>query len=201
MVTQIQFDKYLETATNLLQDSASLLFGKNLTETLVSSELLGPIDTTKRLDDTPVITEIMTRSISTSLSEIYSNLTENYSYSIEKPLSETVTISENIVSKEFYKTVTDVNVATITESLTQSIDKVLEDTYLSTAITELLTRSLDKSLTDTPIVTEQIANELTKYVTDTSVGTFTHSGYIKLNPYEEGGYFLELYANAYDSTF
>ena len=200
-ITRIDVDKVLEDSFNTPIDLANLLFGKGLTELVVTSESLTPIDTTKRLDDVPIVTEVMTRSISTSISESYSNFTENYSYSFDKPLSDTQVVTETISAKEFAKLVTDVNVATVTESLVQELGKSLEDTYSSTSITEVLTRSNTKVLEDTPVVTEQIANELAKYVTDTSIGTFTESGYITKNPYDEGGYFLEIYANPYESTF
>lgn len=200
-ITKIDFDKVLSDSFSTPIDFSNLLFGKGVTDLVVSSEVIGPIDTTKRLDDVPVVTEYMLRSITTRLDDVYSSLTENYSYSIDKPLSDSITASEEITSKEFSKLVTDTNVVTVTDSFIQEFSKTLQDTYLSTAITEVLTRSVDKSLTDTPVVTEQIANDVAKYVTDASIGTFTESGYITKNPYDEGGYFLEIYANPYESTF
>jgi len=200
-ITKIDVDKTLEDSFDTPIDVSNLLFGKGATDLVVSSESLTPINTTKVLDDTPVVTEFMTRSISTSLSEVYSNLTEIYSYSFDKPLADTATVTESITGKDFTKLVTDTNVATVTDSLVQQLDKALSDTYASSSITETLTYSGSKALADAPVVTEQIANELAKYVTDTSIGTFTESGYITKNPYDEGGYFLEIYANPYESTF
>jgi hypothetical protein len=182
-------------------DLSNWLFTKLNTDLVVSSESLTPIDTTKRLDDTPVVTEVMTRSMSNFLSDNYANLSETYTYSIDKPLQDTQIISESITGKNVSLLVTDINIALPIDTATLEAGKLLEDTYASSLITEVLTRDSSKSLTDTPLATDQIANEMTKYVTDTTVGTFTESGYVTKNPYDEGGYFLEIYATPYETTF
>lgn len=200
-ITNIAFDKYLESLTLGFTDSAVLEFGKRPIDTVISSDSLSKIDTDKALADNFTFLEYLTRVISTSLTEPYSGITDSYTSVFDKPLSDTQLIAEEITSKQFTKLVNDINVVTMTDSATYEIGKLLEDSYNTASVLETLTRVFDKSLADTPLATEQIANELSKYVIDTSIGTFTQSGYIVFNPYEEGGYFLELYANAYASTF
>jgi hypothetical protein len=139
--------------------------------------------------------------MSNFLSDNYANLSETYTYSIDKPLQDTQIISESITGKNVSLLVTDINIALPIDTATLEAGKLLEDTYASSLITEVLTRDSSKSLTDTPLATDQIANEMTKYVTDTTVGTFTESGYVTKNPYDEGGYFLEIYATPYETTF
>jgi hypothetical protein len=45
---------------------------------------------------------------------------------------------------------------------------------------------------------------MTKYLEDTTIGNFTESGYVALNPYSAGNYFAItpiIYDNTIDSTF
>lgn len=103
---------------------------------------------------------------------------------------------------------TDTATLTFTKSITDLIAQSEQWTHFTTkALTDLIAQSeqwthvTTKALTDTPVVTELPTFETTKYVTDPTVGTFTESGYLVLNPYEQGGYFLQIYANSRDSTF
>ena len=200
-ISSIIVDKPLSDSINTPGDLSNWTFGKAAADSFTSTESLTPIDTTKRLDDIPVITEVMTRSMSNFLADNYANLSETYAYSIDKPLEETQIISESITAKEFTKIVTDTNIVLPIDTLTHETGKLLFDDYASSSIIESLVTSVTKALSDVPITSEQFTTSVTKYVTDASIGTFTESGYITKNPYDEGGYFLEIYANPYESTF
>ena len=61
---------------------------------------------------------------------------------------------------------------------------------------------IDKSLTttlSTPV--DLLVYGVDKYLETNTIGNFTESGYLVFNPYEEGGYFAEIYVNGRDSTF
>lgn len=200
-ITRIDFEKLLEDSISTPTDLSNLLFGKAVTDNNIVTDVLTQRDFGKRLDDTPVITETMTRSMGTVLADTYTGFTEVYTTSLDKPLADTQLVTESISSIEFSKLVTDVNIVTMLESATYETGKLLEDLYDTTLMAESVRNSIGKSLDDAPIITEQLANDVAKYVTDTTVGTFTESGYITKNPYDEGGYFLEIYATPYETTF
>jgi hypothetical protein len=200
-IASINVDKPLADSINTPGDLSNWTFTKGRTETVLSTDSLTPIDTTKRLDDIPVLTDVMTRSMSNFLADNYANLSETYEYSIDKPLADTQLISESITGKDFSKIVTDTNIVLPVDTATLEAGKLLEDTYTTSSITESLVTSVSKSLTDAPVTSDALVQDVTKYVTDTTVGTFTESGYVTKNPYDEGGYFLEIYATPYESTF
>jgi hypothetical protein len=200
-ITSIDVEKYLEDAFNTPSDFTSLLFGKNTSDTITDTDNITEIVFGKRLDDTPIISEALTRVIGTSLSDGYLGMTDSYAHTLDKPLSDTQLVEDSITGKDFSKIITEVNTVLPLDSLTNSFEKTLDDSYNTTSVNETLTTVTSKALSDEPIVTENLSTDVAKYVIDTSIGTFTESGYVTKNPYDEGGYFLEIYATPYESTF
>ena len=80
------------------------------------------------------------------------------------------------------------------------IEKGLTTVY--SGLTETLTFDLDITLAaETATITEIPLLTTDKYIETSTVGDITDAGYLVINPYEEGGYFEEVYANARDAEF
>jgi hypothetical protein len=59
-----------------------------------------------------------------------------------------------------------------------------------------------KSFTDTPVISEYRTMDYTlNMIIDPLPGIYPETGYVVINSYEEGGYFAEIYANGYASTW
>lgn len=122
-----------------------------------------------------------------------------------KILSTTLTPQLDVLAFSYLKVI---NAATgFTEEFVSSTDaqtihagKNISTVYAG--ITDTQTRDFEKVIsTETVNITEIPLVSLDKYVVTETVGDFTESGYIVFNPFEEGGYFDEVYANARDAEF
>lgn len=78
--------------------------------------------------------------------------------------------------------------------------RVTDDT---TSLVENFTRkTTTKSFTDIPVISEYHALDYTlNMIIDPLPGVYPEDGYIVINSYEEGGYFAEIYANGYATTW
>lgn len=153
---------------------------------LVSMEDVDPtFDFSKFLVDEQVILESMTRAIGKSLSDSIDTPTENHTFAISKPLAS--------------------GIGGVLESILVVLTKNLTD-ILNTPSDSITAKYIGKAL-DTTLNTpsDSISSKaVTKYLEDTTIGDFTESGYVALNPYSSGGYFAItpiIYDNTIDSTF
>lgn len=206
VISEIITSKPLQTSLNTQNDELTHLFTKAVTDvytfadpladSIITSKVFGKLAT-----DSPIVTESMIRDFSKALAESYSGSVDSAAITTTKPFEDSQSLDDATVHR-LTKVVTGANNIDILETVTQYLTKSLQDVYQGTSITESVTRVFDKTREDavTPVASVP-TKTTTKYVTDTSIGTFTHAGYIVFDPYEEGGYFLELYANAYASTF
>lgn len=195
-----QLQEYASVVRSMLHPSGMALFG----EYSINNKF-----------DLSIALEVFIKSLGITLYDLVVMNDETLTFNILKDLSDSIgNITDVISTIEFTKvlsdsfTQADETTLDFTKALTEFITQSEVWTHSSTkALTETITQSevwthsSTKALTDTPIVTDTPAVQTDKYVTDATVGTLTDTGYLVLNPYEEGGYFLELYANAYDATF
>jgi len=85
---------------------------------------------------------------------------------------------------------------------TFSIGKALADTSVGTWSDSITSRDTTKVLADTPVISESLTNTTTKYVEDTSIGTFTEAGQVWKNPYQSQDYFATTtYVEGLQQTF
>ena len=84
---------------------------------------------------------------------------------------------------------------------TLSIGKSLADTSVGTWSDSITNIDTDKVLADTPVISESLTNTTTKYVEDTSIGTFTEAGKVWMNSYQAQDYYSEEYSVGLEETF
>jgi len=84
---------------------------------------------------------------------------------------------------------------------TLSIGKALADTSVGTWSDSITSKDTTKELADTPVISESLTNTTTKYVEDTSIGTFTEAGKVWMNPYQAQDYYSEEYSVGLEETF
>jgi hypothetical protein len=83
---------------------------------------------------------------------------------------------------------------------TFSIGKALSDTY-SGMSDSTATFSIGKALSDTPVISESLAQDVTKYLQDTSIGTLTEAGKVWMNSYQAQDYYSQEYSVGLQQTF
>jgi len=84
---------------------------------------------------------------------------------------------------------------------TLSIGKALADTSVGTWSDSITSKDTTKVLADTPVISESLTNTTTKYVEDTSIGTFTEAGKVWMNSYQAQDYYSEEYSVGLEETF
>ena len=84
---------------------------------------------------------------------------------------------------------------------TFSIGKALADTSVGTWSDSITSKDTTKVLADTPVISESLTNTTTKYVEDTSIGTFTEAGKVWMNSYQAQDYYSEEYSVGLEETF
>lgn len=142
-------------------------------------------DFEKFLQEEQFVVESMTRSIGKSLSDSIDTPSESTTFAITKPLADSL--------------------LGVTESILVVLVKNLTE-ILNTPSDAITAKDIGKALADTlNTPTDNISSKaVTKYLEDTTIGDFTESGYVALNPYSTGGYFAItpiIYDNTIDSTF
>jgi hypothetical protein len=142
-------------------------------------------DFNKFLESEQFVIEAMTREIGKSLSDSITTPQDQHTFVISKPLADSL--------------------ADVTESILVVLTKNLVD-ILATPSDAITAKHIGKALADTlNTPTDSITSKaMTKYLEDTTIGDFTESGYVALNPYSAGNYFAItpiIYDNTIDSTF
>ena len=142
-------------------------------------------DFSKFLAEEQLVVEAMTRVVGKSLSDSINTPQDQRTFSISKPLADSL--------------------AGVIESILVVLTKNLVDN-LATPSDSITAKNIGKALVDTlNTPTDSITSKhMTKYLEDTTIGNFTQSGYVALNPYSAGNYFAItpiIYDNTIDSTF
>lgn len=204
-----RLDSYKSAVKTMVHPSGLALFGEfNITnnldlsvalESLVKSLGIGlsndqsVVDLAPRLNISKVLTDAGSLSDFPTL-----RTTKILQDTLSSPTdSSSITFTKNISPLYGF---TQEKVTMADSTATRVFGKLIQDNY--TGMTDALNAfSITKPLADTSYITEVPAIQTNKYLLDTSIGTFSESGYLVKNPYDEGGYFAEIYANARDATF
>jgi hypothetical protein len=56
-------------------------------------------------------------------------------------------------------------------------------------------------LADTPVISESLVRNTTKYLEDTDIGTFTEEGKVWMNSYQAQDYYSQEYSVGLEETF
>lgn len=198
-----RLDSYKSAVKTMVHPAGLALFGEfNITnnldlsvalESLVKSLGIGLSDEVSSEDVKPYFTfsKILTEA---------GTLSDSTKLSTSKILADSLSTPTDVRTNLFTKNISSISVSMTDSTATRSFGKLIDDNYTGMVDT-LNTFSVTKPLADTSYINEVPAIQTNKYLLDTSVGTFSESGYLVKNPYDEGGYFAEIYANARDSTF
>jgi hypothetical protein len=143
------------------------------------------LDFSKFLEEEQFVVEAMTRVVGKSLSDSINTPEDYRTFTISKPLADSVTdVAESILVV-----------------LTKNLVDILETPFDSITVKDI-GKALDDTLnTPTDSITSK---DITKYLEDNTIGDFTQSGYVAINPYSSGGYFAItpiIYDNTIESTF
>jgi hypothetical protein len=154
-------------------------------ESLVKALGIGLLDSTSVRD-----TNGLSINFGKSLSDIINTPTELWTHSFGKALSDSISTPSDAAALFTTKVFSD-SISTPTESWVHSFGKALNDS-ISTPTDSSITFSIGTALSDTPIISEVLALNTTKYLTDNTAG-FSESGTVGLNPYAAQDYMSETY--------
>jgi len=189
-----RLSSYKSAVKTMLHPAGMALFGEyNITnnidlsislESLVKSLGIG-------LRDSFSLTDSATRNFGKALSDSVDTPIESLIYSFGKVLADSINTPTDAATLSTGKALSD-SISTPTDSSwVHSFGKALADS-ISTPTDSITAKEIGKALADTPIISETLALNTTKYITDTTAG-FTESGIVGLNPYAGQDYFAQTY--------
>jgi hypothetical protein len=201
-----RLSSYKSAVKTMLHPAGMALFGEyNITntvdlsivlESLVKSLGIGIEDTFATIDTGAVtlsITKVASDSISTPDDSVIIKVTG-------KEIADSINTPSDSFVQLFSKALSDTYSGMSDSTATFSIGKALSDTY-SGMSDSTATFSIDKALSDTPIISESLVQDVTKYVEDTSIGTFTEAGKVWMNSYQAQDYYSQEYSVGLQQTF
>ena len=127
-----------------------------------------------------------------------------------KALTDSINTPTDSFVQLFSKALADTYSGMSDSTATFTIGKALADTSVGTLTDSTFyfglasdsTAGFGKALADTPVISESFAQNVTKYVTDTSIGTLTEAGQVWKNPYQAQDYFdTTTYVAGLEQTF
>lgn len=209
-----RLSSYKSAVKTMLHPSGMALFGEfQITnnydlslqlESLVKSLGIGLEDLFVSTDSVTsfYIGKDLSDSIDTPNDPIQLSVSTNVSDSIEPIDDDTLTFTKSITNStvNYDGDVESNSVTLLSTDPTFSINKSIQTSYSGMSDATPLF-SFSKSASDTQIISEVLTNNTTKYLTTTTVGTFTESGSIRLNPYQAQDYFLQDYSASVEQTF
>ena len=130
---------------------------------------------------------------------------ESYTFSMEKPLADSIDEPTDLATKLTSKALADTDVGTWSDSINaKDITKPLSDS-ISTPTESITAKDIGKALSDSSTASDStVLLETAKYITDTETMSEADDGYVAKNPYSQGGYFSIhpiIYDNTVDSKF
>jgi hypothetical protein len=201
-----RLSSYKSAVKTMLHPAGMALFGEyNITntvdlsivlESLVKSLGIGIEDTFATVDTGAVtlsITKVASDSISTPDDSLFVKV-------FSKALDDSINTPSDSFVQLFSKALSDTYSGMSDSTATFSIGKALSDTY-SGMSDSTATFSIGKALSDTPVISESLAQDVTKYVEDTSIGTFTEAGKVWMNSYQAQDYYSQEYSVGLQQTF
>jgi hypothetical protein len=218
----IQDSKYYQAFSYVIRLDERLSSYKSAVKTMLhpaGMALFSEFDITNNID-LSVELESLVKSLGIGLEDDFTAFDNNIFFTISKVLSDalstpsdsTFTIVTGKALTDSLSTPTDSFVQLVTKALTDSLStptdsfvqlvtKALTDTY-SGMSDSLTSRDITKLLADAPVISESLANTTTKYLQDTSIGTFTEAGQVWKNPYQSQDYFATTtYVEGLQQTF
>jgi len=189
-----RLSSYKSAVKTMLHPAGMALFGEyNITnnidlsislESLVKSLGIGLLDSFSLID-------IKSISFGKVLSDNIDTPLDSLKYSFGKVLADSINTPTDAATLSTGKALSD-SISTPTDSSwVHSFGKALADS-ISTPTDSITAKEIGKALADTPIISETLALNTTKYITDTTAG-FTESGIVGLNPYAGQDYFAQTY--------
>jgi hypothetical protein len=114
---------------------------------------------------------------------------ESYTFSMEKPLVDSIDEPTDLATKLTSKTLADTDSGTWSDNINaKDVTKSLAD-LISTPTESITAKDIGKALSDSSSASDStVLLETTKYLTDATTNE-TDSGYVAKNPYSQGGYF------------
>jgi hypothetical protein len=219
----IQDSRYYQKFSYVLRIDERLSDYKSAIKTMLhpaGMKLFGEFDITNDFDLSLTL-ESLVKSLGLGLEDDVAVEHTSLIYDMIKPLTDSLTIDDSSVGISYQLSAT-LTAESVTEAdeLTHLTTKALSDSASvvtsSTDIQKILGLSLSDStptmthdltfdvetaLADTQTIAEDLDQAVTKYLTDSSVGTLTESGEIFLNPYAAQDYFAETYETGAVQTF
>ena len=209
-----RLSSYKSAVKTMLHPAGMALFGEyNITneidlsitlESLVKSLGIGLEDNFLAFDTDGIaisFTKVLSDSINTPSD---SNIVQVFTKALDDSL---VGPTDSFVQL-FSKSLTDTYSGMTDSTATFSIGKSLADNTVGTftesfyfGLASDSTAGFTKALTDTPVISESFTQEVTKYVEDTSVGTFTNAGKVWMNSYQGQDYYSEEYSVGLQQSF
>jgi hypothetical protein len=202
-----RLDSYKSAVKTMLHPAGMALFGEyNITnnidlsvtlESLVKSLGIGIEDIFATVDTGAVFlnfTKVASDSINTPNDSLFVQVfSKVLADSIDTPTDSDVLLFGKALSTT-YSGMTD-------STATKSIGKALATTNVGT-LSDLITKiDTDKVLADASVISESLVRTTTKYVEDTSIGTFTEEGKVWKNSYQAQDYYSQEYSVGLQQTF
>jgi len=201
-----RLESYKSAVKTMLHPAGMALFGEyNITnnidlsvtlESLVKSLGIGIEDIFATVDTGAVslnFTKVLSDAINTPTDSDVFSFTKALDDSIDTPTDSDVLLFSKALSTT-YSGMTD-------STATLSIGKALATTSVGTLSDSISAIDTTKVLADTPVISESLVRNTTKYLEDTSIGTFTEEGKVWMNSYQAQDYYSEEYSVGLEETF
>jgi hypothetical protein len=220
----IQDSKYYQAFSYVIRIDERLESYKSAVKTMLhpaGMALFGEYNITNNID-LSVTLESLVKSLGIGIEDIFAIVdTGAVSLSFTKVLSDSIsTPNDGLFVQVFSKSLDD-SIDTPEDSFTQLFGKALSTTYsgmtdstatlsigkvLATTSVGILSDSISsvdttKVLADTPVISEFLVRNTTKYLEDTDIGTFTEDGKVWMNSYQAQDYYSQEYSVGLEETF
>ena len=202
-----RLESYKSAVKTMLHPAGMALFGEyNITnninlsvalESLVKSLGIG-IEDTFAIVDTGALTLSFTKVLSDSINTPNDGL---FVQVFSKALDDTLDEPTDSFAQLFGKALSTEYSGLTDSTATLSIGKALATTSVGTWTDSITSIDTDKVLADTPVISESLVRNTTKYLEDTDIGTLTEAGQVWLNSYQAQDYYSEEYSVGLEETF
>jgi hypothetical protein len=219
----IQDSKYYQAFSYVIRIDERLDSYKSAVKTMLhpaGMALFGEYNITNNID-LSVTLESLVKSLGIGIEDIFATVdTGAIALSFTKVASDSInTPNDSLLVKVFSKALTD-SIDTPTDSDVLLFGKALSTTYsgftdsdvllfgkalattsVGTLTDSITSRDTTKVLAETPVITDLLAQNVAKYVEDTSIGTLTEAGKVWKNSYQAQDYYSETYSVGLEQTF
>ena len=219
----IQDSKYYQTFSYVLRIDERLNTYKSAVKTMVhpaGMRLFGEYDVSNTFN-LELALESLVKSLGIGLEDYIDEYQEIFTLEFDKVVSDEFLQDDNLIYSTIYKSLTESEVGTITDSHTLLVSKSLQETSVgdfqeSTTkefgknvtevsvgnLEELTSFDISKRLDDIPIISESYEAVVAKYIDDQDATvSLSEDGKIWINPYQGQDYFAETYAEGLEQTF